>query len=159
MRTLSEEGRYGLNRATIEQRLTALFGGLAAETVVFGGHSSGASSDLQQCRTLARLAVRTEGMHTDLPGGVNTQFWEGSVSPDLLQRCEEAETYLLGNARARAIEWLTNSKDLLVAFATHVMNERELDGEEVVLWMTANNASDQLEPVNSETGLAARGTV
>ncbi len=61
-----ERERHMMTRSEIEGRLRGLFGGRAAEEVVFGEASTGAQNDLQKASELARAMVTEYGMSDNL---------------------------------------------------------------------------------------------
>ena len=134
VRTLQEEGRYGMAPENIVSQLAMVFGGLAAETVMFGNHTTGVASDLASARRLARLAVRVAGMEPSLPAGV-AGLMEPKMSDGLLETCEELEQKMLSKLRESAVSWLTTHKNVLEAFAQKLKEQREMDGQEVQEWL------------------------
>lgn len=56
------EDRYLMTREEIEDTLAAVLGGRAAEEIVFGEISTGASNDLQQATNMAERMVKEYGM-------------------------------------------------------------------------------------------------
>lgn len=149
VRTLPEEGRYGFTSATVANHLALSFGGLAAETAVFGGHASGVSADLKACRQMARMAVRVDGMDEKLPAGIPKVF-EAAFSPDLVRQAEEIECTLLTTMREETIKWMQAHKDIVELFAQYILQEREIDGEEAQTWLEKYST---ITPVNSEGGM------
>lgn len=149
VRTLQEEGRYGMAPENIVGQLAMVFGGLAAETVVFGNHTTGVSSDLAAARRLARLAVRVAGMEVTLPAGV-PGLMEPEMSEQLLRTCERLEQKMLSTLRESAVSWLTDHRQVLEDFADKLKEQREMDGEEVQAWL-----NERLRP--EENGEAASG--
>jgi cell division protease FtsH len=134
VRTLQEEGRYGLAPENIVGQLAMVFGGLAAETVVFGNHTTGVGSDLASARRLARIAVRVAGMEEALPAGVPGPM-EQTMSQHLLKECEALEQTMLAKLRKSAVDWLRENQEVLVEFAKRLEEQREMDGEEVQAWL------------------------
>ncbi|HUP33221.1 MAG TPA: ATP-dependent zinc metalloprotease FtsH [Gaiellaceae bacterium] len=59
---LPAEDRYLITQPELEDRLTVMMGGRAAERLVYGDLSTGAQSDLQQATALARRMVEEFGM-------------------------------------------------------------------------------------------------
>lgn len=60
------EERYLMTRAELENRMVVLLGGRAAEEIIYGHFSTGASDDLQRVTQIARALVTRYGMHPDL---------------------------------------------------------------------------------------------
>ena len=150
VRTLPEEGRYGLTSSSVANRLALFFGGLAAETTIFGGHASGVSSDLERCRHVARMAVRIEGMDAQLPAGISMGFMEAPHSNDVVRTAEEIENTLLATMREKTIKWMGAHKTILEHFAQHILQEREIDGNEAQAWLTQNST---ITPVSIQSGV------
>lgn len=134
VRTLQEEGRYGMMPNDILSEISMLFGGLAAETVVFKTHGTGVSGDLESVRRLVRMAVRTSGMSPELPAGVPSPY-ESTPSPDLLQKAEKLEMEMAKKMREKAIDWLSKHQDVLESFAHYISEQREVDGIEAHDWI------------------------
>ena len=55
-----------MTRAELENRMVVLLGGRAAEEIIYGHFSTGASDDLQRVTQIARALVTRYGMHPDL---------------------------------------------------------------------------------------------
>lgn len=60
------EERYLMTRSELENRMVVLLGGRAAEEIVYGHFSTGASDDLQRVTQIARALVARYGMHPEL---------------------------------------------------------------------------------------------
>jgi cell division protease FtsH len=60
------EERYLMTRAELENRMAVLLGGRAAEEIIYGHFSTGASDDLQRVTQIARALVTRYGMHDEL---------------------------------------------------------------------------------------------
>src|SRR3989442_12581418 len=67
-RFLPAEDRHYQTRSQFEASITSALGGYVAETVVFGGMSTGASNDLERASALARRRVTDYGMRERLGG-------------------------------------------------------------------------------------------
>ena len=145
VRTIPEEGRYGKNPGNIVSHLAMLFGGMGAEQVVFGDHSTGNSADLAMARAVARKAIRVSGMSDHCAAAGVADGFETHVSETTLAKIEEAEETMLRDMRNQAIAWLSQHQHILEAFARHLMEQRELDGEEAMAWMDQNMPSGEQE--------------
>ncbi len=86
------EDRYLLTREELEDRLAVMLGGRAAEQVVFGTISTGASDDIQRASELARRMVTEFGMSEKL-GTVRyaTQQYQ-FLSGDIERVCQPGDT-------------------------------------------------------------------
>ncbi len=76
---LPTEDRYVITKAEIEDRMTVLMAGRAAESMVYGSYSSGAADDLAKVTDMARHMVTSLGM-------------EASIGQAVLER--ESSSYL-----------------------------------------------------------------
>jgi cell division protease FtsH len=63
---LPAEDRYLITQPELEDRLTVMMGGRAAEKLVYGDLSTGAQNDLQQATALARRMVEEFGMSVEV---------------------------------------------------------------------------------------------
>jgi cell division protease FtsH len=131
VRTIKEEGKYSDSQGDVLGAITMVFGGLAAETVVFGQHGSGVSEDLTTARAMVRRAIRRLGMSPDAPAGFPHGVLEPIASDAWTQRVELLETELLRTLRAQAVAWLTQERELLEHLAQALLTAGELEGEEI----------------------------
>jgi len=67
------EDRFLLSTTDLENRMAVLMGGRAAEDIVFGEISTGASDDLQKVTEVARDMVMRYGMDSDLGNRIYTE--------------------------------------------------------------------------------------
>ena len=84
-----EEGnRYLMSKEEMEDKIATYTGGRAAEEVVFGSITTGASNDIEQATKLARAMITRYGMSEDfdmVAMEVQTnQYLGGDVLPCLL---------------------------------------------------------------------------
>lgn len=146
VRTIPEEGRYGKNPGDILSHLAMLFGGMGAEIVMFGEHSTGNSMDLQMARSMARRAIRGSGMSDKVAAAGLAGPCEASVSQHTLSMVEQAEEEMLRSMRNHAVTWLGQQRAVLEEFAKYLMDQRELDGEEVMTWLAARMPQNARAP-------------
>jgi cell division protease FtsH len=142
VRTLSEEGRYGMLPNDVLSQLAMAYGGLAAEQVVFGSHGTGVSGDLSQVRRLVRMAIRHSGMSPELPAGLPGMF-EPEASEAQIQKAELLEQTMLSQMRDKAIAWLGEHRSVLEDLARYLVEVREIDGIEAHQWIEARVSSSE----------------
>src|SRR5579872_5279707 len=135
------EERHIYPREVIEDSLAVRMGGRAAELLVYGDLSTGASNDLVGNTELARKMVREWGMSEEL--GPMAWGSQGMVflGEDLLHsrdysedtaRVVDAEVArILRHQEERAIELLTRHRGGLDAVARGLLERETLDGAEV----------------------------
>ncbi len=86
-----EEGNhYLMTKEELENKIATLTGGRAAEEVVFGSVTTGASNDIEQATKLARAMITRYGMSDDFDmvalETVTNQYLGGDASLGLLRR-------------------------------------------------------------------------
>ncbi|MEX2393482.1 MAG: ATP-dependent zinc metalloprotease FtsH [Actinomycetota bacterium] len=135
------EDRYLLTEPELQDRLTVLLGGRAAEEIVLGNVSTGASDDLQKATDIARHMVEQFGMSPKVgPIAVsqdgqrfleNKLPWETqrNISEELARTSDQEVTRLVTEAYERAKRLLTLHKKALLAVADELKREEVLDGE------------------------------
>jgi cell division protease FtsH len=135
------EERHIYPREVIEDSLCVRMGGRAAEILVYGDLSTGASNDLVGNTELARKMVREWGMSEEL--GPMAWGSQGMVflGEDLLHsrdysedtaRVVDAEvSRILRQEEERAVELLSRHRGGLEAVARGLLERETLDGEEV----------------------------
>jgi len=135
------EERHIYPREVIEDSLAVRMGGRAAELLVYGDLSTGASNDLVGNTELARKMVREWGMSEEL--GPMAWGSQGMVflGEDLMHtrdysedtaRVVDAEvSRILRRQEERAIELLSRHRGGLDAVARGLLERETLDGEEV----------------------------
>jgi cell division protease FtsH len=135
------EERHIYPREVIEDSLAVRMGGRAAELLVYGDLSTGASNDLVGNTELARTMVREWGMSEEL--GPMAWGSQGMVflGEDLMHtrdysedtaRVVDAEvSRILRRQEERAIELLSRHRGGLDAVARGLLERETLDGEEV----------------------------
>ncbi len=65
---VDEGNHYLMNKEELENKIATLTGGRAAEEVVFGSVTTGASNDIEQATKLARAMITRYGMSDDFDG-------------------------------------------------------------------------------------------
>ena len=118
---LPEEEKFLSTRQELEVELKSLVGGRAAEQLVFGVQTTGASNDLQRATALARNMVSQYGMSSDL-GLMTTATTQNSYldgtpymdcSQDTAARVDREVKNLLDSAFDSALSILKENRALL----------------------------------------------
>ncbi len=140
------EDRYLLTLSELRDRMSGLLGGRAAEEEVFGEPSTGASNDLQQATTLARLMVRDYGMSATLgpvslgedrgPGFLGLKVPEfRSYSDQTALEVDREVQSLVTEARERARQIVQHDRRKLEALAARLLSVEVVEEEEIIrLW-------------------------
>lgn len=133
------EDRYLLTREELEDRLAVMLGGRAAEQVVFGTISTGASDDIQRASELARRMVTEFGMSERL-GNVRYatqqyQFLSGessaSASPETLKLIDEEVQRIVTEQYKRAEHLLLLRRSALEHLTRQLLETETVDGAAV----------------------------
>lgn len=130
------EDRYLLTRAELEDRIAVILGGRAAEQVVCGEISTGASDDIQRATELARRMVTEFGM-SDRLGTVRYatqqyQFLTGesstSASPETLKLIDEEIQRITTEQYQRAQQMLSEHRAALERLTKQLLETETVDG-------------------------------
>jgi cell division protease FtsH len=133
------EDRYLLTREELEDRLAVMLGGRAAEQVVCGSISTGASDDIQRASELARRMVMEFGM-SDKLGTVRYasqqyQFMTGdstaNASPETLKIIDEEVRRITGEQYQRAQQLLQDHRAALENLTRQLLETETVDGAAV----------------------------
>jgi cell division protease FtsH len=133
------EDRYLLTREELEDRIAVMLGGRAAEQVVFGMISTGASNDIQRASELARQMVMEYGMSEKL-GNVRYatqqyQFLSGdttaNASPETLKIIDEEVQGIIKKQYKRAQELLNEHRSALERLTRQLLEIETVDGAAV----------------------------
>jgi cell division protease FtsH len=132
------EDRFLMTREELENKLTVLLGGRAAEHLVFGHLSTGAADDLSKATDIARSMVTRYGMDERLGHATyeaERQTFLGLPSVGESHRLSEATTRsiddavraIVNGAFERALELLKQHRALLDAGAEQLLAQETLD--------------------------------
>ncbi|MCG6860260.1 MAG: ATP-dependent zinc metalloprotease FtsH [Chromatiaceae bacterium] len=132
------EERYLMTKAELEHKMSVLYGGRAAEMVVFGEVSTGAADDLQKITDIARSMVLRFGM-ADKLGQIafeqTRRSFLGEGIPDMGPKDYSEETAreidcavreLTNRARDRAVSILEANRSALDAGAQRLLESETL---------------------------------
>ena len=138
---LPTEDRFLMLETEIRGRIATLLGGRAAEALVFGRVSTGASDDIQKATDIAERFVTLYGMSKKL-GPVafekgQQQFLEGYpnpnprrvVSPTTAEAIDEEVKGIIEVAYQVARLILDNNRDLLGQMAKNLLENEVLEGQ------------------------------
>jgi cell division protease FtsH len=132
---LPEEDRFLMVEDELRGRIATLLAGRAAEELVLGKISTGASDDIQKATDLADRYVTLYGMSTDLgPIAYERQqqpFLEGytnprrPLSPEVSAKIDQDVKAMIDGAHYSALSILKNNRTLLEEIA-HILLEQEI---------------------------------
>ena len=150
---LPEEEKHLRSKEELLNRLQAVLGGRAAEDVVFGSITTGASSDIQHATGLARNMVALYGMSEELglmaAASIQSQYLDGGARMDCSDETaalvDKAVKRLLTEAYDSAKELLRENRALLDEIAEHLLIKETITGDELMAFVNAANASEAEE--------------
>jgi cell division protease FtsH len=131
-----EHDRLSYDEDDLLARIRVALGGRAAEELVFGTHTTGAESDLQQITDIARGMVARWGM-SDAVGPMVTQAADAespllpgaaAVSPDTQRLVDEEVRRILEEAHRDVTALLAEHRDNLDSLAHALLEHETLDG-------------------------------
>ena len=154
---MPEEEKFLNTYEELMTELRTLVGGRAAEQVVFGVKTTGASNDIQRATSLARNMVALYGMSDALglmaPATVANQYLEGQSYMDCSQETAamvDAEVKkLLHRVYEEAKKTLTDNRTLLDEIAEYLLVKETITGEEFMAYVNADKTP--AEPVEETT--------
>ncbi len=134
-----EEGNhYLMNKEELENKIATLTGGRAAEEVVFGSITTGASNDIEQATKLARAMLTRYGMSNDFDmvalETVSNQYLGGDTSlacsPDTQAKIDALVIDLVTRQHEKAIGILKENRAKLDELADFLYSRETITGEE-----------------------------
>jgi len=147
--TLPVEDRLNYTENDIFAIIRYAMGGRAAEELIFGHLSTGASNDLEQATSWARRMVTEFGMNSKL-GPVSYADSSGDVflgrdmmtrkdySEEMAKRIDEEVSETLATMYAEAREILTTNRDKLEAIAESLLERETLETSDLALLLNGD---------------------
>ena len=134
-----EEGNhYLVSREELENKIATLTGGRAAEEIVFGSITTGASNDIEQATKLARAMITRYGMSPafDMVAleTVTNQYLGGdsslACSPETQREIDEKVVALVKKQHEKAASILMADREKLDELAQYLYKKETITGEE-----------------------------
>ncbi len=134
-----EEGNhYLMSKEEMENKIATYTGGRAAEEVVFGSVTTGASNDIEQATKLARAMITRYGMSEEFDmvamETVTNQYLGGDTSlacsAETQARIDEKVVELVKQQHQKAIQILTENRQKLDELAKFLYEKETITGEE-----------------------------
>ena len=127
---LPEEDRYLKTREELTNFMTMLLGGRAAEEIVFGAVTTGASDDLHRVAEISRAMVHEYAMGTSLTS-LKVAAHGGEVSDRTRELRDEEQQHLADEARRAALRICVEHRETLDALARALLRDEVLDRAEI----------------------------
>ncbi len=134
-----EEGNhYLMSREEIENKIATFTGGRAAEEVVFGSVTTGASNDIEQATKLARAMLTRYGMSDEFGmvalETVTNQYLGGDASlacsPETQTKIDRLVVELVERQHQKALQILRDDRQKLDELAKFLHEKETITGEE-----------------------------
>ena len=139
---LPKEDSYSHTKSWLQDQLVILFGGYAAESIVYGDTTTGTKNDIERATDIARRMVCEWGMSEDVGavsyGREDEPIFMGKeierrkgYSEESAQKIDRAVEKLLNEARKRTLKILTEHRDQLDKLTQALVEKETLDDKEV----------------------------
>ena len=134
-----EEGNhYLMSREEIENKIATFTGGRAAEEVVFGSVTTGASNDIEQATKLARAMLTRYGMSDEFGmvalETVTNQYLGGDTSlacsPETQAKIDQLVVDLVERQHQKAVKILQDDRQKLDELAKFLHEKETISGQE-----------------------------
>jgi cell division protease FtsH len=145
---LPTDDRHSYSESMLLDRLCVMFGGRAAERLVFGHLTTGASNDLVSATQLARRMVREWGMSTTIgpmAWGSGQQVFLGDdlmkprdYADDTSRRIDVDTESILRDQEGRALQLLTKNRRTLTAIAKELLALETIHRDDILRLMNTS---------------------
>ena len=148
---LPEEEKFLSTREELEVELRSLVGGRAAEQLVFGVQTTGASNDLQRATSLARNMVSQYGMSKELglmtTASVQNAYLDGQAymdcSQEMAAKVDHEVQRILDQALADALGVLRDNRGLLDEVSEFLLVKETITGDELMAFVNADKEAKE----------------
>ena len=142
---VEERDQYLLSKEELENKIATYAGGRAAEELIFGSITTGASNDIEQMTKLARAMITRYGMSDEFGmmalETVNGQYLGGDTSlacaAETAAIVDEKAKTLLKKEYEKAMDLLKNNKQKLHELAKYLYEKETITGDEFMQILNA----------------------
>ena len=135
---VEQDNHYLMTKEEIENKITTYTGGRAAEEVIFGTISTGASNDIEQATKLARAMITRYGMSKDFDmvalETVSNQYLGGDTSlacsAETQAEVDRQVVEVVKKQHDKAIKILKENKAKLEELSKYLYEKETITGEE-----------------------------
>ena len=144
---VEEHDQYLLSKEELENKIATYAGGRAAEALIFGSITTGASNDIEQMTKLARGMITRYGMSDEFGmmalETVNNQYMGGDTSlacaAETAAVVDEKVKAILKKEYDKAMTLLTENKQQLHALAKYLYEKETITGDEFMQVLKENS--------------------
>lgn len=142
---VEESEHYLMSKEEIENKVATLTGGQAAEEVVFGSITTGASNDIEQAAKLSRAMITRYGMSEEFDmvaiEAVTNQYLGGDASlacsVETQTQIDRQVVALVKKQHEKARQILTENRQKLDELAKYLYEKETITGDEVMSILNA----------------------
>ena len=142
---VDEGNHYLMNKEELENKIATLTGGRAAEEVVFGSVTTGASNDIEQATKLARAMLTRYGMSDEFGmvalETVTNQYLGGDASlacsPETQTKIDRLVVELVEQQHQKALQILRDDRQKLDELARFLHEKETITGQEFMSILNA----------------------
>ncbi len=135
---VDEGNHYLMTKDELINKIATLTGGRAAEELIFGSITTGASNDIEQATKLARAMITRYGMSDDFDmvalETVTNQYLGGDTSlacsADTQREIDREVVELVKTQHEKALKILTDNREKLDELAKYLYEKETITGEE-----------------------------
>ncbi len=160
--SIPEEEKWYATKTEMTEDIIALLGGRAAEEIVLGDISTGASNDIQRATNIAKNMVTKYGMSDELgPIALGSQHEEVFLGRDYndMKNMSDATASLIDTetrriideSYAKAKQLLTEHRDELEAVAQALLKYEKLDAKQFVAIVEGRDLMSEPETAKEKT--------
>ena len=155
-----EEEKYLMTKEDIMARITTLYGGRAAEELVFGSVTTGASNDIEKATSLARAMVTQYGMSErfGLMGleSIESRYLDGrpvlNCSDETAGEIDKEVMRILKECYERALKLLSENREILDKIAEYLIANETITGEEFMKLFNEAKGNDTADSNKEASG-------
>ena len=144
---VDEGEHYLMSRTELENKIATLTGGRAAEEVVFGSVTTGASNDIEQATKLARAMLTRYGMSDEFDmvalETVTNQYLGGDAtlacSAETQAAVDKKVMELVRTQHRKALDILQANREKLDELAKYLYEKETITGEQFMNILKGNN--------------------
>ena len=148
---VEERDQYLLSKEELENKIATYAGGRAAEELIFGSITTGASNDIEQMTKLARAMITRYGMSDEFGmmalETVNGQYLGGDTSlacaAETAAIVDEKAKTLLKKEYEKAMDLLKNNKQKLHELAKYLYEKETITGDEFMQILNAQDLTQE----------------
>ena len=148
---VEERDQYLLSKEELENKIATYAGGRAAEELIFGSITTGASNDIEQMTKRARAMITRYGMSDEFGmmalETVNGQYLGGDTSlacaAETAAIVDEKAKTLLKKEYEKAMDLLKNNKQKLHELAKYLYEKETITGDEFMQILNAQEPTQE----------------